>query len=148
MTKFQPYTTSINHYGPIGTNIILAILRLIRLTSMDVSMFLHIRFLMKTFATEFAREWSKIIYNFSLEKTEYGESKSDENTNLVSVCINKCVESVELLLNCLLQMWHWKTFDPFCRDTLGWCAPSSICDVPIVGVIPCTRRAWILNKIY
>ena len=104
MTKFKPYTTSINHYGPIGTNIILAILRLIRLTSMDVSMFLHIRFLMKTFATEFAREWSKIIYNFRLEKTEYGESKSDENTNLVSVCINKCVESVELLLNCLLQM--------------------------------------------
>ena len=42
--------------------------------------------------------------NFPLEKTEYVESKSDENTNLVSVCINKCVESVELLLNCLLQM--------------------------------------------
>ena len=68
-------------------------------------MFLHIRFLVETFATELTWKWSKMNFNFPFEELEYLEiAQIRKNTNLVSVWISKCVESVELLLNCLLQM--------------------------------------------
>ena len=66
----------------------------------------------------------------------------------MSVCISKCVDSVELRLNCLLQMWHWKILSPFCLETDGWWTPSSICEVESCGVMPWTRREWIGNKIW
>ena len=40
---------------------------------MDVGMFLHIRFLVKTFATEFTWKWSKMNFNFPFKELEYLE---------------------------------------------------------------------------
>jgi len=93
--------------------------------------------------------WKRLPQNLHGKGLEMFESFYEKiNYYLVSVWISKCVERVELRLNCLLQMWHWKILSPLCLETEGWWIPSLICEVQICGVTPWTRREWIWNKFW